>query len=83
MDKNEIKKNIMNVLNLTFPNSNLDKEYKKYSINDFEEWDSLGNFNFLMEVEKKFKIKFSVEDMSKINSTEHVYTYILDKINNE
>jgi acyl carrier protein len=36
--------------------------------NDIEKWDSFGNLELILEVEKKMKIKFSSIQINKINS---------------
>ena len=37
-------------------------------IGSLKNWDSLGNFNLLLEIEKEFKIKFSNADFTSIKS---------------
>ena len=37
-------------------------------IYDNEKWDSIGNFNLLLSIEKKFKIKFNPQEFNKLNS---------------
>jgi len=38
------------------------------TLGDFSEWDSLGNFNFLLAVEEFYEIRFDIEEMSEIKS---------------
>ena len=40
------------------------------------EWDSLNNLNFLLRVEKKFKFKFSVEEMTELKSIKSILKVI-------
>ena len=35
---------------------------------DIKEWDSLGNFNLLLTIEREFKIRFSMKEISEIKS---------------
>lgn len=57
------KKNVKNITNL--------------KINSFEEWDSVAHLNFLLEIEKNFRVRFSLDEMSEIKSVKQ----ILKKIN--
>ena len=40
-------------------------------IYDNEKWDSIGNFNLLLSVEKKFKIKLNPQEFNQLNSFKH------------
>lgn len=59
---------IEKVLANTFPNTKIDKSIIDLQLGDFDEWDSLGNFNLLLAIEKFYNIRFSVEQMSEIKS---------------
>lgn len=48
-------------------------------IYDYEKWDSLGNFNVLLTCEKKFKIKFSSSEFSKINTFKEILKVVKKK----
>jgi acyl carrier protein len=61
-------KDIEKVLSNTFPNTKIDKPTIDLQLGDFDEWDSLGNFNLLLAIEKFYNIRFSVEQMSEIKS---------------
>lgn len=39
---------------------------------DIEEWDSLGHIKFFLALEKKLKIKFSTEDILKLDSVRKI-----------
>ena len=45
---------------------------KRSKIYDYVKWDSMGNFNLLLSIEKNFKIKFSPKEFSKLNSYEEI-----------
>ena len=62
----ELQKILFNVLKKKFKKLT---DLKVYSI---KEWDSLANFNILLEVEKKFKIKFSFDEITEINSIKNI-----------
>ena len=52
------KKNVKNITNL--------------KINSFEEWDSVAHLNFLLEIEKNFRVRFSLDEMSEIKSVKQI-----------
>lgn len=37
-------------------------------IYDYDSWDSLANFNILLECEKKFNLKFKASEFNNLNS---------------
>jgi acyl carrier protein len=49
-------------------------------LGSFKEWDSLNHFNFLLQVEKDFKIKFSTKDFSTIKSLKQIIEVLNKKI---
>ena len=67
----EIKKIIKSELKI--------KVDEKSKIYDHIKWDSLGNFNILLACERKFKIKFSNSEFSKINSVKEIIKAIQKK----
>ena len=46
---------------------------KKLGLGIHEKWDSLAHLKILLEVEKKFKIKFTMKEMLEIKSFEEIY----------
>tara|TARA_X000000950_G_C13870876_1_gene642824 strand:+ start:645 stop:884 length:240 start_codon:yes stop_codon:yes gene_type:complete len=50
----------------------------KHKINDFDKWDSLGNFNVLLACEKKFKFKFTNKEFNTLNTFKEILN-IVDK----
>lgn len=47
---------------------------------DFVKWDSMGNFNILLAVEKNFKIKFSSKEFNEIKSFKEILKFVKQKI---
>lgn len=47
---------------------------------DFKSWDSLGNFNVLLAIEKKFKIRFNEKEFSSLNSFNRIKEAVEKKI---
>ena len=67
--KNSIKiKKIQKVFKKIFPNSKIKKNIYSLKIGSIKKWDSLGNLNLLLEIEKEFNIKFDTDTFSKIKS---------------
>jgi len=49
-------------------------------IYDTEKWDSVGNFNLLLSIEKKFKIKFNPQEFNNLNSFKEILKSVANKI---
>ena len=60
------------VLKKTFTKSTIPKNIDNLKLGDFIEWDSLGNLNLLLEIEKEFNIKFDTNTFSKIKSVKDI-----------
>ena len=43
---------------------------------DFEEWDSIGNFNLILAVEQKYKVQFEMENLDKIKSIKDIKKFL-------
>lgn len=65
----------------SFNNTIIPENILNLKMDDFTEWDSLGNFNLLLLAEEKFKIKFSIEEMSHIKSVEQLI-FVIEKLKN-
>jgi acyl carrier protein len=53
---------------------------KNYSINTVKEWDSFGHYNLVMELEKKFKIKFSDDEIFRLINLKKIIYHVNKKI---
>ena len=73
----KIDDKIAMVLKKVFPKIRKIKNLKKLQIKSIKEWDSIGNLNLLLAIEKEFKIRFSIDEMAEIKSIKQ----ILKKIN--
>lgn len=79
MSKISLKNNqkiLLETFKKVFPQKKKLKKIDNLRINSFAEWDSVGNLNLLLEVEKKFGFKFSMEEMSEIRSIEQIKSII-------
>ena len=72
-----IKKNLSNCLKEVFRKERIPKNIENLKFGSFDSWDSLAHLNFLLLIEKKFKVKFSFEEMYKIKTIKE----IIHKIN--
>ena len=71
MKKNIKIKKIEKVFKKVFPNSKI-KKITTLKIGSIQKWDSLGNLNLLLEIEKEFNIKFDTNTFSKIKSVKDI-----------
>ena len=76
---NEIENNIYKILKKVFRKSKIPKKINNLKINDLEEWDSLGNFNLLLAIEDYYKIRFSLDEISKIKNINEILDYLKKK----
>jgi len=65
-------KDIENILYEVFPVKKFPKKIEELKYEDFNEWDSLGNFNLLLAVEEFYNIRFTMEEMSNIRSVKEL-----------
>jgi len=70
------QKILLETFKKVFPKKRNLKKIDNLEINSFMEWDSIGNLNLLLEVEKKFGFKFSMEEMSEIKSIKQINSKI-------
>ena len=72
---NELKQ----ILEMVFKDVDLPDDISQLKMGDIDGWDSLGNFNLIMEVEKTFQVEFDMDDLENITSIED----IVEKLNND
>jgi len=48
---------------------------------DIEDWDSLNNIVLIVEIEKKFKLKFKLEEIHSFKNVGEMCDYIFNKVN--
>lgn len=63
---------LRDLLQNTFRNSSIPDEISDLKMGDFDEWDSLGNFNLILAIEQKFQIQFDINDMENLNSVREI-----------
>ncbi len=55
-----------------FSKSSIPDEIDDLKMGDFEEWDSLGNFNLILAIEQKYNIQFNMEDLENLTSIKEI-----------
>jgi acyl carrier protein len=75
---NKIDNKLKEIIKKTFPKVKIPVK-KSLKAGDFEQWDSLGHLNFLLAVEKFYKIKFTMEEMIKIKTFDEILKILKKK----
>ena len=75
MSKKYFKKDLLKIFKKEL-NIKVNLNSKMY---DFEKWDSMGNFNILLAVEKLFKIKFTSREFNQIKSFKEILKIVEKK----
>jgi acyl carrier protein len=71
----QIEKNLKMILG-KFLNINPKKINSKTNTDNNSNWDSVVHLNILIEVEKKFKIRFTNKEINELNSYTNYIKYI-------
>ena len=72
MEKKIKLEKIKKALKKAFPRSKIDKNIVNLKIGSLKKWDSLGNLNLILEIEKEFNLKFDSNTFSKIKSIQDI-----------
>ena len=72
--------NIREVLIDTFSNSKIPEDIDNLAMGDFEEWDSIGNFNLILAIEEKYGVQFEIEQIENLNSVKKISEAIVDAL---
>jgi acyl carrier protein len=73
-------KDIESILYEVFPVNKFPKKIEDLKYEDFNEWDSLGNFNLLLAVEEFYNVRFTMEEMANIRSIEKLICVLKIKL---
>ena len=79
LSRKEIKENLKKCLKKTFSNFKIKKKIHLLKIGSLKEWDSLGNFNLLLEVEKVFNVRFKPSELETITSINQIINFLIKK----
>lgn len=67
-----MKKSLPELLREVFPKAQFDANDPKLGVESFPEWDSLGHFNFMLQVEEHFGVQFTVEEMAELKALSEI-----------
>jgi acyl carrier protein len=73
-------KDIENILYEVFSVNKFPKKIEELKYEDFNEWDSLGNFNLLLAVEEFYNVRFTIEEITNIRSVEQLIRVLKIKL---
>lgn len=79
MKKIEILDDIIVICKLVFNKESIELS-ENTTTNDIEEWDSLTHLMLISEIEKKYSIKFTLDEIMKSNSIGMLITIITKKL---
>ena len=77
MKKDIVKKKLIKIIKERFK---VKKKKRFLSMNNLENWDSLGHLKLLSEIEKKFKIKFSNKEIPVITDEKKILSLLINKL---
>jgi acyl carrier protein len=68
-----MKKKLLEIFKETFQDAKFDyNEFENLELNSIPEWDSMGNLNFLMNIETNFEIRFTSDQLSDLDSIKKI-----------
>ena len=75
-----MKERLLETFKETFPDAKFDQnDFEILELNSIPQWDSMGNLNFLMNIETNFGIRLSSDELSETKSIKAILK-ILNKI---
>ncbi len=80
MQKEEIIKAVQDVFIDVLEDDDIVLNYNT-TADDIEDWDSLNNIVLIVEIEKKFKLKFKLEEIHSFKNVGEMCDYIFNKVN--
>jgi|TARA_B100001964_G_scaffold88649_1_gene99712 acyl carrier protein len=74
-----IEKKISSCLKTIFKKEKIPKKITNLKYGNFKSWDSLNHLNLLLTIEKKFKIRFALNEMYELRSVKEIIKVIEKK----
>ena len=74
-----IEKKIFSCLKTIFKKEKIPKKITNLEYGNFKSWVSLAHLNLMLTIEKKFKIKFSLNEMYELRSVKEIIKVIEKK----
>ena len=66
MKENDIKK----IIEKTFKKKI--RNIKNLKIGSFNNWDSIAHLNLILNIEKKYRLRFTIDEITKMNSVKKI-----------
>lgn len=80
MTRKQILKTVENIFREIFDDENL-KISESTKSDDIEGWDSLEHINIINSIEKQFKIKFDISEITRLTNIDSFVDLINKKLN--
>ncbi len=80
MQKEEILKGVQDIFIDVLEDDDIVLNYNT-TADDIEDWDSLNNILLIVEIEKKLKLKFKLEEIHSFKNIGEMCNYIFNKVN--
>ncbi len=80
MQIEEILKGVQDIFIDVLEDDDIALDYNT-TADDVKDWDSLNNILLIVEIEKKFKLKFKLEEIHSFKNVGEVCDYIFNKVN--
>ena len=69
---NKTEEKLKKTLKKTFRVSKIPKDFKNLKMGDLKKWDSLGNYQLLLAIEKEFNTRFETAIFTEIKSIKEI-----------
>ena len=69
---NKIEEKLKKTIKKTFKISKIPKDFKNLKMGDLKKWDSLGNYQLLLAIEKEFNTRFETAIFTEIKSNKEI-----------
>lgn len=77
MNNQDALKIIREIMLDLFVDSELPECIQDLKMGDLEDWDSLGNFNLILECESRFNVRFPMDALSDCNSIRKILDFVV------
>ena len=75
-----IEKKLLVIFKKFFSKEKKFKNFINMNMNNTKGWDSIAHVNFLLKLEKEFKLKIKTNDFFKLDSIKKIIRYLKEKI---
>ncbi len=79
MNKNEVMAELSQTIKTVFDNESISVS-EKTTAEEVDEWDSLTHLELIDQIEKKFKVKFALGELMKLQNVGQMADLVLKKL---